>query len=143
MTTQELERCDTADAVLDYARSRKVVGDKADLSRLYMVEPNFTNTGANADNRLRLKPSQVGPFLAAVAKKVFAEGSPTAPVPEGVLALKDVLLSKRTELVVLPLPSPLAHLPYWRCVETWGVGQQQVVHVEEGGCQQLSTSRMH
>lgn len=61
----------------NYARSRKVVGDKADLSRLYMVEPNFTNTGANADNRLRLKPSQVGPFLAAVAKKVFAGGVAT------------------------------------------------------------------
>ncbi|MCO4772781.1 MAG: TAT-variant-translocated molybdopterin oxidoreductase, partial [Deltaproteobacteria bacterium] len=57
-----------------WARSRAISGNTADISRLYVVEPSFTNTGANADNRLRLKASAVGGFLAAVAKKVFASG---------------------------------------------------------------------
>jgi Fe-S-cluster-containing dehydrogenase component/anaerobic selenocysteine-containing dehydrogenase len=68
-----------------YARSRKLDA----MSRLYVVEPSFTNTGANADNRLRLKASAVGGFVAAVAKKVFASGvSAPAGASGAVAALK-------------------------------------------------------
>lgn len=70
-----------------YARGRSV--ETGDPSRLYVVEPSFTNTGANADNRLRLKASAVGGFLAAVAKKVFASGvSAPAGASGAIAALK-------------------------------------------------------
>ncbi len=62
-----------------YAQSRAVTDSKADISRLYAVEPGFSNTGAMADNRLRLRGSAIGGFLAAVAAKVFA----SVPAPEG------------------------------------------------------------
>ena len=62
-----------------YAKGRGVTSSKADISRLYAVEPGFSNTGAMADNRLRLRASAMGGFLAAVAKKVFGG----APIPEG------------------------------------------------------------
>jgi len=69
-----------------YAKSRSLDGQ---MSRLYVVEPSFTNTGANADNRLRLKASAVGGFLAAVAKKVFASGvSAPAGASGAIAALK-------------------------------------------------------
>jgi len=68
---------DTVRNSLGYAKSRKVTDSKADISRLYAVEPGFSNTGAMADNRLRLRASAMGGFLAAVAAKVFAGGVAT------------------------------------------------------------------
>ena len=72
-----------------YARSRAVTETKADISRLYAVEPGFSNTGAMADNRLRLRGSAIGGFLAAVATKVFgALGSTPAGSKDVMVALK-------------------------------------------------------
>ncbi len=62
----------------EFAEGRRVEGTSAELSRLYVVEPSFSLTGAMADHRMRLKGAQVGPFLAAVASQVFAQGG-TAP----------------------------------------------------------------
>jgi len=71
-----------------FARSRKIDGDNADISRLYTVEANFSSTGAMADNRLRLKASAIGPFLAAVAKKVVTGGNLPSGAQAAVAALK-------------------------------------------------------
>ncbi len=53
---------------------RKVTDTNATMSRIYSVEDNFTLTGSFADNRLRLKASQIGAFTlalgAALSKKV-------------------------------------------------------------------------
>jgi len=45
--------------------------DKGSMSRLYMVESNYSITGARADNRLKLKPSQVRKLLWVVANELF------------------------------------------------------------------------
>jgi molybdopterin-containing oxidoreductase family iron-sulfur binding subunit len=51
------------------------------MSRLYAVESLFTLTGANADHRLRVAASQLGPIAAAIAAEIA--GSVVA-IPAGV-----------------------------------------------------------
>jgi molybdopterin-containing oxidoreductase family iron-sulfur binding subunit len=53
----------------DYAAKRRINGDKSEMSRLYLIESTPTITGANADHRFSVKPSQMGEcarFIAAV-----------------------------------------------------------------------------
>jgi molybdopterin-containing oxidoreductase family iron-sulfur binding subunit len=47
----------------DFAVNRKLGRDKQDMSRLYMYESNLSLTGANADYRVPVKPSQEGAIL--------------------------------------------------------------------------------
>ncbi len=58
-----------------YAKSRKLNGTDSDMSRLYVVEANYSLTGSNADHRLQLKPSKVAPFLYALAAELSASVS--------------------------------------------------------------------
>lgn len=56
-----------------FADGRRLTdGATSDMNRLYAIEPSFSVTGANADNRLQLPASQVGDFLAAVAQRLFS-----------------------------------------------------------------------
>jgi Fe-S-cluster-containing dehydrogenase component/anaerobic selenocysteine-containing dehydrogenase len=57
----------------EFADGREVNGpeDAANMSRLYVVEPHFTTTGAQADHRLRARAGEVGALLAAVARELF------------------------------------------------------------------------
>ena len=52
-----------------FARGRR---DSEGLSRLYVAESNYSITGAQADHRLRLKPSEVLAFAADLAREVGA-----------------------------------------------------------------------
>lgn len=45
---------------------RKVLSNKDTMSRIYSVEDNFTITGSYADNRLRLKASEIAAFTLAL-----------------------------------------------------------------------------
>ena len=68
--------------IRDFASKRKLTGGGTTMSRLYSVESNYTNTGAKADHRLPLRPSQIESFAAAVAAGVGAQtGLATGPVP--------------------------------------------------------------
>ncbi|MEX2584872.1 MAG: TAT-variant-translocated molybdopterin oxidoreductase [Balneolaceae bacterium] len=49
---------------------RKVESTDDTLSRIYSVESTFTNTGSYADNRLRLKASEIAPFTFALAGRL-------------------------------------------------------------------------
>jgi molybdopterin-containing oxidoreductase family iron-sulfur binding subunit len=65
--------------IRDFARGRKIESpDKAQgedlINRLYVVESLMTLTGVNADHRLRLPPSAVLPFAAALAAEVIPQG---------------------------------------------------------------------
>jgi MoCo/4Fe-4S cofactor protein with predicted Tat translocation signal len=43
----------------DYAAKRRITGDRTEMNRLYVVESTPTTTGANADHRLPLRPSEL------------------------------------------------------------------------------------
>ncbi len=57
-----------------FARGRQVRSPQDEMSRLYVVEPAFSLTGAAADNRLRVKAAGVGPFAAALALELLGRG---------------------------------------------------------------------
>ncbi|HVG32917.1 MAG TPA: TAT-variant-translocated molybdopterin oxidoreductase [Pyrinomonadaceae bacterium] len=51
----------------DFISRRKVEGERRDMNRLYAIETTLTNTGAKADHRLALRPSEIEGFVRAVA----------------------------------------------------------------------------
>ncbi len=57
------------DTIRGFARGRK---NEHEISRLYAVESNYSTTGAQADHRLRLKPSEVLGFAADLAREMGA-----------------------------------------------------------------------
>ncbi|MDA9778274.1 TAT-variant-translocated molybdopterin oxidoreductase [Rubripirellula sp.] len=52
-----------------YAKRRDPLAEDG-MNRLYVVEGGFTSTGASADSRLALAPSQIPAFLAKLGRKV-------------------------------------------------------------------------
>ncbi len=52
----------------EFAATRRVLKAADPMSRLYVVETTFTNTGSCADHRLRLAPSRIPAFAVALAK---------------------------------------------------------------------------
>ncbi len=53
-----------------FAATRRVMGTKDAMSRLYVVESGFTVTGGQADHRLGLAPSQITAFALELARSV-------------------------------------------------------------------------
>jgi molybdopterin-containing oxidoreductase family iron-sulfur binding subunit len=51
----------------DYAAKRRLSGEKPEMSRLYVVESTPTTTGANADHRFSVKPSEMEAIAWAIA----------------------------------------------------------------------------
>ena len=52
------------------------------MNRLYVAEGVFTNTGAAADHRLAIKPSQIADLALAIAKEAGVEGATAPTLPE-------------------------------------------------------------
>jgi MoCo/4Fe-4S cofactor protein with predicted Tat translocation signal len=68
----------------EFADSRRLSSPRDGMSRLYVVEPGYTTTGAGADHRLRLPAGQVGAYLKALAAELVTLGAiqdPAAPAP--------------------------------------------------------------
>lgn len=57
-----------------FAASRKIEDAGDAMSRLYAVESSYSVTGASADNRLRLRSSDISEFAAAIAVLLGVEG---------------------------------------------------------------------
>ncbi len=57
-------------ATKQFAAGRRLQSSHDPMSRLYVVEPSYTTTGANADHRLRLPSSQIGAYTLALAKEL-------------------------------------------------------------------------
>ncbi|MDX6501218.1 MAG: hypothetical protein QOG23_4478 [Blastocatellia bacterium] len=70
----------------DYAAKRRISGDKAEMNRLYVVESTPTTTGANADHRFSVKPSEMLDIAGAVASSM-PSASQVYPFP---LTLKNI-----------------------------------------------------
>ena len=56
-----------------FAQTRKVSDKKKEMSRLYAFESNLSLTGANADYRQPIKPSQEGEYIKALYNAVAAK----------------------------------------------------------------------
>ena len=56
-----------------YAQTRKINEHHREMSRHYQFESNLSLTGANADYRTPIKPSQVGPLVAAMYNAIAAK----------------------------------------------------------------------
>ena len=59
----------------EFADGRRLNSPRDGMSRLYVVEPGFTSTGASADHRLRLPASQVAAYLKALASELVTLGA--------------------------------------------------------------------
>ena len=105
----------------DFSDRRRIVNDQSTMNRLYMVESTPSGTGAMADHRWPLRPSQIEEFARAVAQQVglATTGNKTPPhgVPsEWVAALARDLQTHRGSSIVLagdhqpPIVHALAHL---------------------------------
>lgn len=57
-----------------FAAKRRSVDESGIMSRLYVAEPAFTNTGAVADHRLSLRASAIGESILALAAALAAQG---------------------------------------------------------------------
>lgn len=57
-----------------FSKKRRVMNAGDEMNRLYVVEGTYTLTGGMADNRLRLKPSEVAGFAADILKLVQETG---------------------------------------------------------------------
>jgi molybdopterin-containing oxidoreductase family iron-sulfur binding subunit len=91
----------------DFADRRRGSGGPGKMNRLYAVESMLTTTGANADHRLALKPSQVELFARALAAELKVPGvPPPGTLPDsargwlGPLA-RDLLAHKGRSLVLV------------------------------------------
>ncbi|MFK7953044.1 MAG: TAT-variant-translocated molybdopterin oxidoreductase [Ekhidna sp.] len=90
-----------------FASSRQLGDDKKDMSRLYSFESVLSLTGANADYRYPVKPSQEGLYIAnlynMIASKAGVAGVQTGKVEDSVIlekAARDLWNTKGTSLVV-------------------------------------------
>ena len=96
-----------------FAAGRRAAASGGEMNRLYAVEGVYSLTGAMADHRLRLESRQIAPFLAALAARLGAAGSPGADVPGvdprwiDVLA-KDLLANRGKGLIVAGDRQPAA-----------------------------------
>ncbi len=59
----------------DFIDRRRVVAGKTEMNRLYVVETTPTNTGAKADHRLSIRPSELEGFARALAVVLGVQGA--------------------------------------------------------------------
>jgi molybdopterin-containing oxidoreductase family iron-sulfur binding subunit len=98
----------------DFIDRRRVRADRRSMNRLYVAESAYTITGAMADHRLPLRPSQVEPLARAVAAGLGLAPAGGAPAPEGVPAgwvdalVRDLQAHRGTSLVIAGETQPPA-----------------------------------
>lgn len=103
--------------VKDFTKGRTVSEEKREMNRLYMIETTTTITGAKADHRLAVKPSQMPEIVKAIAAAVGVSGAVstyTENAPWISALAKDLLANRGNSLVVAgenqpPVIHALAH----------------------------------
>jgi len=106
----------------DYSERRRVrtkdtTPDQLKMNRLYTVECSLSNTGGVADHRLALRPSQIEPFVQALAAELEVHDAPKASGE----------LTKEARRWLKPLAKDLqAH--QGKCIVLAGDGQPASVH---------------
>lgn len=106
--------------IKDYIKKRTHAAESTVINRLYVVEPTITITGAKADHRLAIKPSQMPEVAKVVAAALGVSGvSPTTTLsPEAVqwitVMAKDLAAHRGRSVVTVgdeqpPMVHALAH----------------------------------
>ncbi len=65
----------------DYANRRRAAAKNVAISRFYAVETTPTHSGAKADHRLPIKPSQMGDFARSLAAAIGVTGATSTSNP--------------------------------------------------------------
>jgi MoCo/4Fe-4S cofactor protein with predicted Tat translocation signal len=103
--------------IKDYAKGKAFSEEHKEINRLYVVETTITLTGAKADHRLAVKPSQMGEVAKAIAAAVGVSGATstyTENAPWIAALAKDLIEHKGRSVVVAgqgqsPAVHALAH----------------------------------
>lgn len=120
----------------DYAKGRDVKEGKKQINRLYAVETTTTLTGAKADHRLAVKPSQVAEVAKALAAAVGVSGASatglSAEAQKWISVLAKDLQASRGKTVVIPgdHQSPMVHALAHAINGALGNAGQTVVYTE-------------
>jgi MoCo/4Fe-4S cofactor protein with predicted Tat translocation signal len=69
----------------DFSSKRRIRQDQAQMNRLYTVESTISLTGAMADHRLAMPPSQIEIITQALANRLGVEGAQAVELPEDTL----------------------------------------------------------
>jgi molybdopterin-containing oxidoreductase family iron-sulfur binding subunit len=67
----------------EFAAKRRVTAERKEMNRLYAVESTPTNTGAMADHRLSVRPSEIEGFTRAIASALGGAGVTVKMANEG------------------------------------------------------------
>jgi len=91
--------------IRDFAASRRVRGETKEMSRLYAVESAAGNTGAKADHRVAVRPSEVELAARSLASALGVPGAPRAVAPASAqkmmeAAARDLLANRGASIVV-------------------------------------------
>jgi molybdopterin-containing oxidoreductase family iron-sulfur binding subunit len=96
-----------------FAAGRRYAHGKTEINRLYVVESTITITGAKADHRIGVKPSQVAEVAKAIARAVGVAGANTAYTENAqwITALAKDLNEHKGRSLVVPgdQQSPMVH----------------------------------
>src|SRR5205085_1812126 len=88
----------------DFIERRRVLGGKAEMNRLYVVETTPSNTGAKADHRFSVKPSDLEGFARYLAASVGVQGANATLSPryedKGAAIAKDLQAAKGKSIVI-------------------------------------------
>ncbi len=120
----------------DWAERRKVSSSSADMSRLYVAETTVSTTGANADNRIAIRPSEFQSFVEALVDRVNDGGKNQSPKAgskrqqEFVDAVAKDLLANRGRSIVIAgeWQSAYVHMLVGRLNEGLGNNGQTVFY---------------
>lgn len=102
---------DVAANTRQFAEGRKITEERTEMNRLYVVESNFSVTGAGADHRLKVRNSEIGSIAASLAIELTRLGVNVPmdvdpdPLPEKTAKFVNVLAkdlaARRGECLVL------------------------------------------
>ena len=118
----------------DFGKSRAFTEEKKEINRLYSVETTISLTGAKADHRIAVKPSQMGEIAKAIAKAIGVAGATSVYTENAawIAAMaKDLVEHKGKSLVVAgDNQSPMVHALAHAMNATLGNAGQTVVYTD-------------
>ncbi len=120
--------------IKDYTAGKAFSEEHKGINRLYSVETTITITGAKADHRIAVRPSQMAEVAKAIAKAVGVAGA-TSTYTENAAWIaamaKDLVAYKGKSLVVAGAnQSPVVHALAHAMNATLGNAGQTVIYIE-------------